>query len=134
MLCRESEKLTDDIFQLLFAFVPPSELAGGWPCFAVSIIMIGLLTAVIGDVASQFGCIVDLNDAVTAITLVAMGTSVPGKYGLVWIGNLHSFPVSNCFLTFLLHHVNQNLNFRLKANLLVGPLLVNYNSLWCTSL
>ena len=41
--------------------------------------MIGLLTAVIGDVASQFGCVVDLNDAVTAVTLVAMGTSVPGE-------------------------------------------------------
>ena len=39
-----------------------------------------MLTAIINDVASQFGCIVDLNDAVTAVTLVAMGTSVPGRY------------------------------------------------------
>ena len=68
-------------FQVFFAFVPPTEYVGGWACFVVSILMIGLLTAVIGDVASQFGCIVNLNDAVTAITLVAMGTSVPGKIG-----------------------------------------------------
>jgi len=47
--------------------------------------LIGVLTAVIGDVASQFGCVVNLNDAVTAVTLVAMGTSVPGMqtvYGM----------------------------------------------------
>ena len=66
--------------QLLFAFVPPTDVAGGWACFTVSIIGIGLLTAVIGDVASHFGCVVNLNDEVTAVTLVAMGTSVPGQY------------------------------------------------------
>lgn len=64
--------------QLLFAIVPPTDYFGGWACFTCSIIVIGILTAVIGDVASHFGCTIDLNDAVTAITLVAMGTSVPG--------------------------------------------------------
>ena len=75
-----------DIFlklQLLFAFVPPTEYMGGWACFTVSIIGIGLLTAVIGDVASHFGCTINLNDEVTAVTLVAMGTSVPGKQSLL---------------------------------------------------
>uniref|UniRef100_H2YTJ5 Calx-beta domain-containing protein n=1 Tax=Ciona savignyi TaxID=51511 RepID=H2YTJ5_CIOSA len=66
--------------QLMFAFVPPTEYLGGWGCFTVSILMIGFLTAIIGDVASAFGCVVNLNDAVTAVTLVAMGTSVPGKH------------------------------------------------------
>ncbi|KAK6050000.1 Sodium/calcium exchanger protein [Cooperia oncophora] len=42
--------------------------------------MIGLLTAVIGDLASHFGCTVGLKDAVTAISLVAMGTSVPDTF------------------------------------------------------
>lgn len=41
---------------------------------------IGALTAVIGDVASHFGCVVNLNDEVTAVTLVAMGTSVPDTF------------------------------------------------------
>lgn len=40
--------------------------------------MIGVLTALIGDLASQFGCWVGLKDAVTAISFVALGTSVPG--------------------------------------------------------
>jgi solute carrier family 8 (sodium/calcium exchanger) len=45
----------------------------------VSILGIGMLTAVIGDVASHFGCTVGVKDAVTAVTFVALGTSVPGK-------------------------------------------------------
>ncbi len=50
----------------------------GWPSFVMSIFFIGLLTAVIGDVASHFGCISHIKDTVTAITIVALGTSVPG--------------------------------------------------------
>lgn len=47
-------------------------------CFCTSILWIGFLTALIGDVASHFGCTVNLKDSVTAIALVAMGTSLPG--------------------------------------------------------
>ena len=50
----------------------------GWLSFVISIVWIGILTAVIGDVAAYFGCAVGLKDSVTAITLVALGTSVPG--------------------------------------------------------
>uniref|UniRef100_A0A7E4UVP9 Calx-beta domain-containing protein n=1 Tax=Panagrellus redivivus TaxID=6233 RepID=A0A7E4UVP9_PANRE len=67
-------------WKLLFAFVPPTEYAGGWLCFVCSIVVIGMLTAVIGDVASMLGCTVGLKDSVTAITLVAMGTSLPDTF------------------------------------------------------
>ena len=50
----------------------------GWPAFVVSIFFIGALTAVIGDIAAHFGCISRIKDSVTAITIVALGTSVPG--------------------------------------------------------
>lgn len=66
-------------WKLLFATIPPTDYWGGWACFTVSILMIGVLTAVIGDLASQFGCWVGLKDAVTAISFVAVGTSVPGE-------------------------------------------------------
>lgn len=65
-------------WKVLFAFVPPTEIWGGWACFVVSIIIIGILTAVIGDLASHFGCTVGLKDSVTAISFVALGTSLPG--------------------------------------------------------
>lgn len=52
---------------------------GGWACFCVSILVIGVLTALIGDLASSFGCTIGMKDAVTAISFVALGTSLPGK-------------------------------------------------------
>ncbi|KAL8621497.1 Sodium/calcium exchanger 1 [Nucella lapillus] len=42
--------------------------------------MIGALTAVIGDLASSFGCTIGLKDSVTAISFVALGTSVPDTF------------------------------------------------------
>lgn len=65
-------------WKLLFACVPPTDYWNGWACFLVSISGIGLLTAVIGDLASHFGCTVGLKDSVTAVVFVALGTSVPG--------------------------------------------------------
>ena len=53
---------------------------GGWACFIVSILAIGVITAVIGDLANGFGCIVGLKASVTAITFVALGTSLPGIF------------------------------------------------------
>ena len=40
--------------------------------------MIGLVTAIIGDVAGHLGCFIFLKDSVNAIAFVALGTSVPG--------------------------------------------------------
>lgn len=61
-------------FLLLFA-----DMAGGYLCFVISIFSIGVVTAVIGDVASHFGCTLGIKDSVTAIVFVALGTSIPGK-------------------------------------------------------
>lgn len=57
-----------------------SDIAGGYLCFVVSIFCIGVVTAVIGDIASYFGCTLGIKDAVTAICFVALGTSIPGKW------------------------------------------------------
>lgn len=65
-------------WKLLFALVPPTEYWSGWACFIVCISIIGILTAIIGDIASHFGCTVGLKDSVTAVVFVALGTSVPG--------------------------------------------------------
>ncbi|ROT72087.1 Sodium/calcium exchanger 1 [Penaeus vannamei] len=58
--------------------VTRAALGGGYPCFMCSIVGIGLMTAVIGDVASALGCTSFLKDSVTATTFVALGTSMPG--------------------------------------------------------
>ncbi|XP_042356029.1 sodium/calcium exchanger 3 isoform X1 [Plectropomus leopardus] len=67
-------------WKVLFACVPPTDYLNGWACFIVSIIIIGLLTAVIGDLASHFGCTIGLKDSVTAVVFVALGTSVPDTF------------------------------------------------------
>jgi len=68
------------IWKVLFAFVPPTDIWGGWACFWSSISMIGVLTAVTGDVASHFGCTIGLADSVVAISFVALGTSLPDTF------------------------------------------------------
>lgn len=86
-----------------------ADYLGGWLCFVVSILGIGLLTAVVGDLASHFGCTIGLKDAVTAITFVALGTSVPDtfaskvaaqqdKYADSSIGNVTGSNAVNVFL------------------------------------
>ena len=50
----------------------------GYATFVTSILMIGLVTAIIGDVAGHLGCFIFLKDSVNAIAFVALGTSVPG--------------------------------------------------------
>ncbi|CAE1255970.1 SLC8A [Acanthosepion pharaonis] len=96
-------------WKVLFAFVPPTDYWGGWACFTVSIILIGVLTAFIGDFASHFGCTIGLKDAVTAVSFVALGTSVPDtfaskvaaindKYADSSIGNVTGSNAVNVFL------------------------------------
>lgn len=60
--------------------VPPAAFCGGWPCFTLSLMVIGGLTALIIDFAELFGCCAGVNDSVTAITLVALGTSLPDLF------------------------------------------------------
>ncbi|XP_053191346.1 sodium/calcium exchanger 3 isoform X3 [Scomber japonicus] len=67
-------------WKVLFACVPPTDYMNGWACFIISIFIIGLLTAIIGDLASHFGCTIGLKDSVTAVVFVAIGTSVPDTF------------------------------------------------------
>jgi solute carrier family 8 (sodium/calcium exchanger) len=53
---------------------------GGWVCFTIALAQIGVLTAGIGDLAELFGCCAKIEDSVTAITIVALGTSLPDLF------------------------------------------------------
>ncbi|XP_028395158.1 sodium/calcium exchanger 3-like [Dendronephthya gigantea] len=67
-------------WKVIFALCPPCTWLGGWLAFCVALGMIGILTAVVGDLATIFGCLVGLKKEVTAITFVAMGTSLPDLF------------------------------------------------------
>ncbi|KAF2355998.1 Sodium/calcium exchanger membrane region [Trinorchestia longiramus] len=66
-------------WKIVFALIPPTEFYGGYPTFVISIVAIGLVTALIGDIASHVGCCIGLKDSITAIGIVALGTSVPDR-------------------------------------------------------
>ncbi|KAH9502544.1 Sodium/calcium exchanger 3 [Bulinus truncatus] len=70
----------EDATRVLFACLPPPSLGGGWPTFISSLVVIALMTAIVSDMASVFGCLVGLSDYITAITLVALGTSMPDAF------------------------------------------------------
>ena len=64
-------------WKLLFALIPPVEWGGGLPAFLIALAFIGVITAIVAEVAGVLGCALGLKEAVTAITLVAVGTSLP---------------------------------------------------------
>jgi len=67
-------------WNVIFAFIPPRRYCQGWPAFFVALGMIGGCTAVVGEIANLLGCVIYLRQAVTAITLVALGTSLPDTF------------------------------------------------------
>jgi solute carrier family 8 (sodium/calcium exchanger) len=67
-------------WKVFFAMIPPKQIWGGWLAFGVALAFIGAVTAVVGEVASLFGCVIGLKPSVTAITFVALGTSLPDTF------------------------------------------------------
>lgn len=52
-------------WKVIFSLIPPPSLLGGWLCFFVSLACVGVVTAIIGDIATIFGCTVGIKDTVT---------------------------------------------------------------------
>merc|ERR1719375_548086 len=67
-------------WKLTFALIPPTDYAGGWVCFFCALAMIGIVTVFIGDMAGLLGCCMGVPDEITAITFVALGTSLPDTF------------------------------------------------------
>jgi len=67
-------------WKVLFAFIPPTEIWAGWATFWVALSAIGIVTMIVGELASMWGCMVGLPDFGVALTLVALGTSLPDTF------------------------------------------------------
>jgi len=67
-------------WKVLFSLVPPPHYLHGWATFFIAIIFIGLVTAIVGEVATLMGCVMGLKPGLTAITFVAIGTSLPDAF------------------------------------------------------
>lgn len=119
-------------WKVLFALIPPTGFMGGWLTFFMSLGAIGLVTAIVGDLASIFGCLVGLEDTVTAITFVALGTSLPDlfaskgaarseKYADNAIGNVTGSNSVNVFLGLGLPWVISAIYWHAKQDKFVVP-------------
>lgn len=99
-----------------------TDICGGYLSFGVSIFCIGVVTAIIGDVASHFGCTLGIKDSVTAIVFVALGTSIPGM--ILIIGKSQ--------LIILLYTYHQHLKKK-YVTLVTSPLVTvkKFNPLKC---
>eukprot|EP00931_Biecheleriopsis_adriatica_P039494 TRINITY_DN22583_c0_g1_i2.p1 TRINITY_DN22583_c0_g1~~TRINITY_DN22583_c0_g1_i2.p1 ORF type:complete len:896 (-),score=130.62 TRINITY_DN22583_c0_g1_i2:43-2595(-) len=64
----------------LAVLVPPPQYCAGWMCFIMSLVTIGGLTCIVIDFAELFGCVTGIQDSITAITIVALGTSMPDLF------------------------------------------------------
>lgn len=96
-------------WKLFFSIIPPAHYYGGIPCFFISLAVIGIVTFVVGEFANLFGCVLGIKPGVTAITFVALGTSLPdtfasmqaaqqGKYADDAVGNVTGSNSVNVFL------------------------------------
>lgn len=52
-------------WKVLFAFIPPVAIFSGWLRFFTSLILIGVMAMIISDLATIFGCLINLDDTVT---------------------------------------------------------------------
>ena len=67
-------------WKLFFAVIPPRHMCGGWAAFFIALAVIGFVTTLVGELATILGCTIGLRGSATAITLVAMGTSLPDTF------------------------------------------------------
>lgn len=67
-------------WRFIFASIPPPNYWGGYGCFCVSLFYIGCVTLVIGEIATVLGCVLSIKEEITAITFVALGTSLPDTF------------------------------------------------------
>ncbi|CAE7286450.1 Slc8a1, partial [Symbiodinium necroappetens] len=67
-------------WKLFFVPIPPTAFLRGWVCFFFSLGYIAFLTAIIGDMAEIFGCVLEIPDLVTGVSFVALGTSMPDLF------------------------------------------------------
>jgi len=67
-------------WKALFSLCPPPTYWGGKACFVVSLTFIGLVTAIVGEIAALLGCVMNIEASITAITIVALGTSLPDTF------------------------------------------------------
>lgn len=134
--------------------MPPPSLWSGGPCFFISLAYIGVVTFVVGEVATVLGCVLMIKESVAAITLVALGTSLPDTFASMTaakqsdnadaaVGNINGSNAVNVFLGCGLpwaigsiYHVSKDIrgNNGKGYQVLAGPLAFSVIVFLCVAL
>jgi solute carrier family 8 (sodium/calcium exchanger) len=67
-------------WKVVYSLNPPPHYGGGWPAFFGALFFIGLTTLIVAEIANLMGCVLGILPGVTAITFVAIGTSIPDTF------------------------------------------------------
>ena len=70
-------------WKILFSCIPPANIWGGKAAFWVSLFFIGICTMIVGEFAELLGCEMGIDDSITAVSLVALGTSLPDTFASI---------------------------------------------------
>merc|ERR1712195_403164 len=119
-------------WKVLFSLCPPAHMGGGFPCFVIALVFIGLCTLIVAQVANLMGCVMFMKPGVTAITFVAIGTSIPDtfasriaaqqeRYGDEAVGNVTGSNSVNVFLGLGLPWVIASIYYSSKGEKYVHP-------------
>lgn len=130
-------------WKLVFALIPPKQMCGGWFAFFVALALIGFIVSIVGEFAGLLGCTLSIKTSVTAITLVALGTSLPdtfaskkaaesSEYADSAIGNVTGSNSVNVFLGMglpwiiatIYHKVNYDQNYAVPAGSLTFSVMI----------
>lgn len=130
-------------WKVFFALIPPKKMCGGWFAFVVALSLIGFIVSIVGEFAELLGCTIALKTGVTAITIVALGTSLPdtfaskqaaqnSEYADSAIGNVTGSNSVNVFLGMglpwviatIYHKVNYNSNYKVPAGSLTFSVII----------
>ena len=52
-------------WKVVGACVPPRKHWGGWAAFIVALLIVGIITTIVGEVATVLGCVINLKPSVT---------------------------------------------------------------------
>eukprot|EP00004_Rigifila_ramosa_P007846 TRINITY_DN19032_c0_g1_i1.p1 TRINITY_DN19032_c0_g1~~TRINITY_DN19032_c0_g1_i1.p1 ORF type:complete len:868 (-),score=171.54 TRINITY_DN19032_c0_g1_i1:24-2354(-) len=96
-------------WKVLAATLPPTHMFQGKLTFFATLFYLGIITGIVGELAELFGCAIGLDDTITAISIVAIGTSLPDtfasltaarkdKYADAAIGNVNGSNSVNVFI------------------------------------
>jgi len=107
-------------WKLFFALIPPTDYADGFACLIPCLALMAVIIVLIADSAANLGCSLGVPDALTAITVVTVGTSMPDVFAS-WLA-AKCEPYADGVLIEILGSISANMFMGLGVSWSVGAI------------